>query len=160
MKGLMILFVGAFALWTIDLGNIRQQFEQAKSSKEATEALYQALQGHQKGPVILAYKGASITLKARYEENRETKKEMVSEGIQTLEKAVKSSPQNVEIRLVRLAIQEHSPKVLKYKMNIAEDKQMILSNFASENRAVKTLIKRYVGQSKVFTAEERSKLAE
>ncbi len=160
MKGLMILFVGAFALWTIDLGNIRQQFEQAKSSKEATEALYQALQGHQKDPVILAYKGASITLKARYEENRETKKEMVSEGIQTLEKAVKSSPQNVEIRLVRLAIQEHSPKVLKYKMNIAEDKQMILSNFASENRAVKTLIKRYVGQSKVFTAEERSKLAE
>src|SRR5690606_6391555 len=160
MKGLMILFVGAFALWTIDLGNIRQQFEQAKSSKEATEALYQALQGNKKESVILDYKVASITLKARYEENRETKKEMVSEGIQTLEKAVKSSPLNVEIHLVRLAIQEHSPKVLKYKMNIAEDKQRILSNFASENRAVKTLIKRHVGQPKVFTAEERSKLAE
>ncbi|MFD1771831.1 hypothetical protein [Sphingobacterium suaedae] len=161
MKTVSIIVLSILSLFAIDLEKVRQQFEQAKDSKQATEDLYASLQSYTKNdPVILAYKGASMTLKARLLASREEKKKMVSEGIKLLEKAVKASPKNVEIRLVRLAIQEHAPKVLKYKMNIHEDKQMILANFAAQPTGVKTWINRYAKQSNVFSPAEQAKLVQ
>src|SRR5690606_11444536 len=159
MKALLYLRGGVYVEWAIDIDTVRQQFEQAKSSKEATESLYKSLSTYTKDdPLLLAYKGASLTLKARFLADRGDKKKMVAEGIKTIETAVVASPKQVEIRLVRLAVQENSPKILKYKMNMAEDKQMILTNFAGQPKAVQSLIKRYAQQSAVFTDAERKQL--
>ena len=145
-----------------DLGTVRADFEKADKSKETTAALYNSLKDYKKSnPVLLAYKGASATLQARYIADQKAKKKLVIEGIKELEAAVKSSPDNTEIRLVRLIIQENSPKILKYKMNMGEDKQMILANFASQHREVKEMIKRYATKrSKFFTAAELNKLSD
>ncbi len=159
MKGVLLVFLTLFSSWGIDLDSVRKQFEEAKASKESTESLYKLLKDYQKDdPVLLAYKGAALTLRARYLNERSAKKDMVAQGIALLERAVKASPRQVEVRLIRLAIQENSPKILKYKMNIAEDKQMILSNTSAQSTAVKSLVKRYVKQSQLFTAEEQRTL--
>jgi len=159
MKGLLLVLLTLFSSWGIELDSVRKQFEEAKASEEATESLYKLLKDYQKDdPVLLAYKGAALTLRARYLNERSAKKDMVSQGIALLERAVKSSPKQVEVRLIRLAVQENSPKILKYKMNIAEDKQMILSNTSVQPTAVKSLVKRYVKQSHLFTAEEQRTL--
>ncbi len=161
MKGILLICFMLFSFSGIELDNVRKQFEDAKASKEATESLYKLLQDYQKDdPVLLAYKGAALTLRARYLTERSAKKDMVSQGITVLERAVKSSPNQVEVRIIRLAVQEHSPKILKYKMNIAEDKQMILSNISGQPVAVKSMVKRYAKQSQVFTAEEQKKLSQ
>ncbi|WDF68483.1 hypothetical protein PQ465_19580 [Sphingobacterium oryzagri] len=159
MKGLLIVLLTTLTFAAPSLERVRGYFEEAKASREATENLYKSLQDYKgNDAVLLAYKGASSTLKARYMDARADKKALVSEGIQGVEKAVKLAPKQVEIRLVRLAVQENAPKVLKYKANIGEDKQLILANFDTQSTALKAIIKRYAQQSAVFTTAEMKKL--
>ncbi|MFZ4862183.1 hypothetical protein ACL9RF_08345 [Sphingobacterium sp. Mn56C] len=154
-----ILFT--LSLWfQIDVGTVRANFEKSADSKEDTETLYQSLKSYSKSdPVLLAYKGAAYGLKARYVEDRKTKKDLFISGAKDIEAAVAAASENVEIRFIRLVIQENTPNVLKYKANIHEDKQMILANFAKQTKAVQETVRRYaVKRSKVFTASELSKL--
>jgi hypothetical protein len=76
-------------------------------------------------------------------------------GVTMVEKAIKNDPNNIEIRLIRLSIQENTPKILKYKSNITEDKNIIISTFDRQSKDLKVYIKLYVKQSKVFTEEEK-----
>lgn len=147
----------AISLWLqVDLSSVRSNFEKADGSKEYTAALYNQLKNYNNtDPVLLAYKGAAYVLQARYVSDRKTKKELFVDGAKDIEKAVSTAPNNVEIRLVRLIIQENTPKILKYKGNINTDKQMILTNFDSQSKAVKDAVKRYATtRSTVFTVAD------
>src|SRR5690606_33175919 len=85
MKALLFLWVGVFVGWAIDIDTVRQQFEQAKSSKEATESLYKSLSTYTKDdPLLLAYKGASLTLKARFLADRGDKRKWSPKGSRLL----------------------------------------------------------------------------
>ncbi|TJZ61910.1 hypothetical protein FAZ15_05165 [Sphingobacterium olei] len=161
MKILVALVLSCFWISPIDLSTIRADFEKAENSKANTEHIYNLLKGYDKGdPVIQAYKGAVYSLQARYATEKNDKKELFVAGVKDIEAAVENAPNNVEIRLVRLIIQENTPKMLKYKMDIETDKKMILANFSAQNTAVKGLIKRYATKrSAVFTASEIDKLS-
>lgn len=156
MPSLIVLFLSVSSWFAPDLGTVRSAFEKADKSKDATTSLYNSLKDYERSDaVLLAYKGAATVLYARYQNNQNAKKKLVIEGIKTLESAVKIDSDNIEIRLVRLIIQENSPKILKYKTNISADKQIILTNFTKQSKAVKEIIKRYASQrSKLFTAAE------
>jgi len=65
--------------------------------------------------VLLAYKGAAIAMKAKFAKQIKEKKNLFVEGVKLIENSVKSEPNNLEIRLIRLSIQENSPKILNYK---------------------------------------------
>lgn len=159
MKALLIVFVSLMSIAAPSLERVRGYFEAAKTSKEATENLYESLHDYNgSDAIMLAYKGASYTLKARFTESRTEKKSLVTEGIQLLEKAVQSAPKQMEVRLVRLAVQENSPKILKYKGNITEDKQLLISSYAAQSAALQSIVKRYAQQSAVFTAAEKKKV--
>lgn len=144
-----------------DLPSIRTNFEKAEQSKANTENLYNSLKDYNKSNhTIMAYKGASAALQARYVTDAKKKKALFIAGVKELEAAVKSAPENIEIRLIRLIIQENSPKILKYKMNLKEDKQMILAKFDLQNHPIREVIKRYAStRSKLFSETELSKLS-
>lgn len=156
MNLLATIFLSVTIFLQVDLSTVRSNFEKAESSKESTKTLYNSLKDYSKSdPVLLAYKGAAYGLQARYIADRKEKKNLFVAGAKDLEAAVKSAPNNVEIRLIRLIIQENTPKVLKYKENINEDKQMILTNFEVQTKVVKDAIRRYASsRSKVFTAND------
>ncbi|WP_123867141.1 hypothetical protein [Flavobacterium oreochromis] len=138
---------------------MRNQYEYASKSKNNTEKFYELIQKvNGDSPVIIAYKGAAILLKSRFVTNKEERKEQFMLGVKTVEQAVAKDANSVEIRLIRLSIQEHTPKFLKYKSNIEEDKKIILLGFNKQNSGLKEYIQRYVFQSKVFTDFEKSKL--
>lgn len=142
------------ALWLqVNLSSIRSNFEKADNSKEYTEKLYNQLKDYNKtDPLLLAYKGAAYGLQARYVNDKKRKKELFVAGAKNIESAVAMAPDDVEIRLIRLIIQENTPKVLKYKANINADKQMILTKFGSQSKTVKDAVRRYATtRSKVFT---------
>ena len=62
------------------------------------------------------------------------------------------------MRLIRLSIQENTPKLLKYKANIEADKKQILLLFDKQSSDLKEYIKNYVKQSKIFTEAEKQQL--
>jgi hypothetical protein len=104
---------------------------------------------------LYAYKGASITLLARYKKAVSEKSKSFKEGAKMVELAVASEPNNIEIRLIRLSIQEKAPKILKYNANKKEDKNFILDHYKEQSGSLKEFAKNFIQQSKSFSTAEK-----
>ena len=161
MKTLTILFLLFSTALQTDLASIRANFQKSEGSEEHADALYNSLKDYNDtDPLLKAYKGAAFAMQAHHAKKISDKKKFFVEGAENIEAAVAADSDNVEIRLVRLAIQENTPRIVRYKKNMDEDKQMILTNFAKQSKTVQDLVKHYASQrSEVFTAEELSKLS-
>ncbi len=160
MKGL-ILFFSLFVLFVApELSEVRKQYTNAIESKENAQKFYKLLEGvsKQDSKTLVAYKGASIALQAKFSPKKEDKKKQFIEGTQLLDYALKNDSNNLEIRLIRLSIQENTPKIMKYKANIAEDKQFIVSNFSKQSNPLKDFVRVYLKQSKVFSEIEKASM--
>lgn len=72
-----------------------------------------------------------------------------------LEFAVASEPNNIEIRLIRLSIQEKVPKIVNYNKNKKEDKDFLLEHNKEQSGNLKTYIKHFMLQSKSFSTAEK-----
>ncbi|MFY0481867.1 hypothetical protein ACI6PS_04615 [Flavobacterium sp. PLA-1-15] len=153
-----ILFSFVF-LTAQELPEIREHYYDASKTKQNAEQFHKLLSNYSKNNnIILAYKGASITIQSKFASGIKQKKQLFIEGATLVENAVKNSPENAEIRLIRLSIQENTPKILKYKANIEEDKKVIVDAFDKLPQDLKAYIKDYVKQSKVFTDKEKQQL--
>lgn len=144
---------------SVDLREVRVAYKEAAHDKTRVEAFYLLLSDVTKDndPALVAYKGAAIALKARSAKTIKKKKEGFVKGVSYIEHAIKENPDAIEPRFVRLGIQENSPKVLKYKDNIEEDKRFILEHFENiDPEDLKNHLKNYISQSSLFSDEEKT----
>jgi hypothetical protein len=109
-------------------------------------------------PTLKAYKGASIVMVSKFEKKLSQKINGLKEGSKWIEKAINSDPKNIEIRLIRLSIQENLPNVVNYKKNKTEDKNFILNHYKEHSGSLLAYIKNFILQSKSFSAEEKKVL--
>lgn len=159
MKLTLTIFLSFLTFVCQDLSSVREQYSEATKSQKNAEDFYNLVANVGKdNKVMQAYKGAAIALKAKFAKDRKAKKTLFIEGAKIIESTIKSEPNNVELRLIRLSIQENTPKILNYKSNIDEDKKLILANFAKQNQALKEHIQSFVKQSTVFTAIEKKSI--
>lgn len=131
-----------------NLSDIRLLYKDATKSQEQAEAFYEPL--HQVSmsdkPVLIAYKGSGLALLARYE-RLSARGPKVKEAVQWIEQAVAEEPNNAEIRLIRLSVQEHLPKFLKYNHNIDEDKQFVLEALPTiQDEGLRAMINGYFSE--------------
>lgn len=123
-----ILFAVLFASVSIfaQSTTIRKSYRDATRSEEKAKSFYNLVEDVSQSDkaVMIAYKGAGKMLLARYEPLTK-RKSKVKEAVEWIEKAVKSDPDNPEIRLIRLSVQENLPKFLKYSDDIEEDKKFV-----------------------------------
>ena len=140
-----------------ELTQLRQDYIEASGNIELIESLSQDLMSVSKGDknIYVAYKGAVLAMKAKYTKGKE-RKELFKEGAGLIEFAVASDSDNIEIRVVRLSIQENVPKILRYHSSISEDKEFIKKNYQLvTSKSLKNFIKGYVLQSDGFTTAEK-----
>ena len=150
-----------FSTQSIELNSVRNDYKEAAQDKTKVDSFNEQLTSVTKKdkPVLVAYKGAGIALKGRYSKKIKNKKQFFIEGVTLVEYALKKAPKNIELRFIRLGIQENTPKLLKYKVNIEEDKSFILSHYKTISSSdLKKHIKAYVLQSKSFSTEQKEKL--
>ena len=144
-----------------DLETLRLAYKEAAHDDAKIESFY-TLVNHitkEDNTLLVGYKGAAIALAAKKEKTIKTKKEMFVEGTSYLEYAIDKTPENIELRFIRIGIQENTPKLLKYKDNIEEDKTFILNHFnAISSKNLKDHIGDYIKQSKVFSETEKQSL--
>lgn len=107
-------------------------------------------------PVVNGYKAAGEIVTAKFTKSVEQKKTILKSGIAKLEKLIASNPQNLELRMIRLSVQEHLPKIVGYNKNMTADKSMILKNYNSQSSTLKKFIQDFATQSKSFTAADKS----
>ena len=160
MKFLMVLITSFFITnQSLDLNTIRTAYKEAAQDKSKVESFHKSLSKVNKNDnlELVAYKGAAIALVAKHAKTIKDKKEGFVEGVTLLEYAIEKEPNNIEARFIRFSIQENTPKLLKYKRNLDEDKRFILKQYQNiKSSHLKNHIKDYISQSKVFTDEEKS----
>ncbi len=155
----IVCAISIVAVQSYNLSDIRKMYVDSSVSKANANKFYEAMENYDdKNETLLAYKGASIAIKAKHTAGSKQKKEGFIKGITILESVIKSNPNNVEARLIRLSIQENTPKLLKYKANIDADKKQILLLFDKQSGDLKEYIKNFVKQSKVFTESDKKQL--
>lgn len=157
----IILHTMCFLAFTIvfqDLSTIRKDYVLAVEDEQSTRELHQALTSvAQDGDyVLLAYKGAVSTLMAKHAKKIRDKRAFFKEGANLIDYAIEQEPDNIELRYIRLSVQENAPKIVGYDQNIPEDKQVLITNFKNVNSSeLKALIRNYVSQSLLFEDAER-----
>lgn len=157
---LSIVFAITFSVFqSYNLPDIRKMYVASSNSKANTNTFYDFMNKYSKNDeTLLAYKGASIALKSKFTSGLKQKKEGFIKGVTILENVIKVNPNNIEARLIRLSIQENTPKLLKYKGNIDADKKQILYLFNKQSLDLKEYIKKYASQSLVFNTAEKQQL--
>ena len=153
----IILFLSFFSNLP-KLSEVREGYVTASGNKEITRKLYDLLSDVSKNDkkVYVAYKGASCTMMAKYTKAKKDKKALFKEGAGLIEFAVSEAPKDIEIRIIRLSIQENAPKFLKYRSNIEEDRQFILDNYNKiKSESLKSFVRSYILNSNTFSDSEK-----
>ena len=158
MKSLF-LFVGlSFVVLASDISEIRADYRDAANNQEKAEKLYAEFNSSIEidDELVVGYKGATVTLMAKYAKEVKVKTTYFKEGKKLIEQAIAAAPESVELRYIRLSVQENAPKVVRYKKEIPEDKQFILDHYDGiKDIETKKYIKDFVLQSASFTAAEK-----
>ncbi|MPT36245.1 MAG: hypothetical protein E2604_14450 [Flavobacterium sp.] len=111
-----------------ELDSIRVNYTKAVSDKKLCKTMLTQLQTKNGNSVYLAYRGAFKTIWASHPINPIVKLNAFNKGKKDIENAVKESPDNVEIRFIRLSIQQNCPSFLGYNNEIEQDLQFIHAN--------------------------------
>lgn len=158
MKSLLFIYLFLSFINSPTLDEVRSSYKNAGKSKKNAIAFYEKAKTiKSKKATLIGYKAAGITLKAKYVKGVKNKKRLFKEGVAILEAQIKKYPKNKELRLIRLSIQENTPKLLKYKLNIFQDKEFLMKHIKFiKNTKKRNYFKSFVSQSKSFSKEEKS----
>lgn len=156
MKTILILLTFAVASISNDLSALRKLYPKAADNKENAESFCNIAFGlKSEDALVLGYKGAAYTLQAKFDRALLKKKENFIKGVEMLEQSIEKQPANIELRVLRMSIQENSPKFLNYNTKLEEDKKMIVSQFSNTKSEVRTFVVNFIENSNSFSAEEK-----
>lgn len=151
---LLIILIGLLMpnLDTPTLEEVRVSFARSNDSEVKAEEFLELTQqslGANKA-VFEAYHGAALVLKASHC-SIFYKLSNFKKGKQFIEQAVLKDPKDLEIRMIRLAIQVNVPSILGYNKEIDEDKSYILKYTKIEaNPAKKAYLEGFIKDSGIF----------
>lgn len=159
MKFFIALISSLLFFFVSDLDWLRSHFQEAHKNKGNATNFYKKAESIMSNQVaVLGYKAASKMLESKYDKNKELKRELFKQGATDLNELIIANPKNVEIRFIRLAIQQNTPSFLKYNSDITSDKTFIFTNYKSQDVQLQNLIKDYVLASNKFTESEKKSL--
>lgn len=81
-----------------------------------------------KKPIILGFKAMAYMVMANHVSNPFKKLSYFKKGKKLLNFSIKKDPKNIELRFLRLMVQEKAPKIAGYRENISDDKKFVLQN--------------------------------
>ena len=110
---------------------------------------------------LTVVKGSSITEKEAYEgvllmkksglvNSAKEKLSLFKAGRAKLEACISKDNGNAEYRFLRVIIQEHAPKIVKYRNELEQDSQLIRANFKNLPQFLQQVINDYSKKSKAL----------
>ncbi|HCR74915.1 MAG TPA: hypothetical protein DIW37_00610 [Chryseobacterium sp.] len=155
MKVLFSLITAFMLFFQSGLESLRESYAKASSSNANTEAFISlAEKTSGSDAAIQGYKAAAQIMEAKISKNN--RKALVKSGATNLEAVIKSNPNNAELRLIRMSVQENIPKIVGYRGSLKDDKTFLINNYSKQNSALKSYIKKFAAQSKTMTETEKA----
>ena len=126
---------------------VRQTFVEAITNSQKAEKLYSILNSAENStlPILIAYKGATEGLLAKNSLFPITKIKYLNKSLENIEKAIKLSPKNEEIRHIRFNLETSIPFFLGHSIHLTEDKSFLLQFLVNThvNKGNSNLLKQY-----------------
>lgn len=112
---------------------MRELFSTISKNEESVIALKEITQTQSTTPsdIKKAYYAAAHMASAQYKLNIITKINTFNEGKEWLESIIKNDTTSIELRYIRLAIQQNTPSVLGYNKSISHDKRFLVTRLSS-----------------------------
>lgn len=151
---LVTIFFSNATSTSISVENIRNAYKVCDQSKENADKFFELTQKalQNEGAIYQGYFGAALALKASFSWNPISKMSYFNKAKKTIDAAIQSEPNNIELRMIRSSIQSNVPKILGYHKNIEEDRDFILRNIENVTaKALKEYIEGYIEYSDVFS---------
>ena len=101
-----------------------------------------------------AYEGALLMRKAGLVKIPAEKLKFFKRGRIKLETVLLTDSSNAEYRFLRLTIQEHAPKIVKYATELEADRQCIIRSFKNISPVVQEAIIAYSRHSKILHPQD------
>ncbi|MFP7658399.1 hypothetical protein [Chryseobacterium proteolyticum] len=156
---LSLVAVFTFFFQSSDLESLRNSYAKANQSNANTQSFINIAEKQSStDPVISGYKAAAQIMEAKVTTEKGKRKSFVKTGATSLESIIKNNPNNIELRVIRLSVQENIPKIVGYHSSLKDDKLFILNNYSKQNQALKAYIQRFAAQSKTFTPADKASL--
>jgi hypothetical protein len=158
---LILSLITAFLFYfqSSDLETLRNSYSKANQSNANTQAFIDVAEKQSSSdPIISGYKAAAQIMEAKVTKEKGKRKLFVKTGATSLESIIKTNPNNIELRVIRLSVQENIPKIVGYHSSLKDDKTFILSNYGKQNSALKSYVQKFAAQSKTFTPAEKASL--
>jgi hypothetical protein len=151
------LFLFLFFFGNPSITEIRKLYATASSSENNAKEFASKLNEVSKedNKTLVAYKGASLSILSKLEKKVSDKSKKFKEGSSLIEFAVANDPNSIEIRMIRLSVQENVPKIVNYRGNKKEDKKFLLDHYKEQTGTLKDYIGDFISQSKSFSATEK-----
>ncbi len=129
---MFLLYIGViFSANQIALSDARKLYFDVASKKKSVSELSEATQNHT-DQILLGYYAASLCLSADEATGAIAKLNLFNRGKSLLEKQLQLNPDSIDLRFLRLTIQESAPSFLGYHHNISEDRFFIISKLSKE----------------------------
>lgn len=152
-KIVLLLFVLAHNLLvsaqSVNLEEARKLYMKSGNNKEACKKLYDLLAkiDEKNQNLLLGYKGAVMAEMAKHSKDASQKLKFFKEGRKKLDQAILNDIENIELRFLRLSIQLHTPDVLHYNGDIANDEKFIQENLDKiKNQELKKSIAEFMAK--------------
>jgi len=143
-----------------EISEVRKIYTDASKSKASADAFLakvKSISDNDPNEKLVAYKGCAIALQGKFASKIKDKKKFLTKGALLVEAAIKKVPNDVELRMIRLSIQETLPLIVtSYRKNIKEDKAYILAHYKSLEQEMESFIKNFIQQSESFSTEEKA----
>ena len=118
------------------------------NSPEKMTVAIEKIQKEKQTELSDAYIGALYIKKSSFIKKSSEKLKTFKTGKKLLEESILKYPENPEMRLLRIIIQENCPKQLKYNINIKEDKDILIKHYSNCNSELKSIIIDYAKTSR------------
>ncbi len=97
-----------------------------------------------------AYEGALLMKKSGLLTKPKDKISLFKNGRLKLESSILNDPDNTEYHFLRLIIQEHAPKIVKYRKELKEDSTLIRTQFKNLSTILQQVILDYCKKSTIL----------
>ena len=143
---LITLWVGS-NLAAFDIEDIRKGYVKAVKSKATTQKYLKHFQTNKPGnPLLACYKGVFYCLSAKHAFLPTEKLSNLQTGLVFINDAVGKSPEDMEIRFHRYAIEKGIPGFVKFKDHTRSDKQFIVEHYDSLHPFANVIYKYMIGK--------------
>ena len=126
----------------LNLSELRELYIEASFEEDKANELYELTKNSsiESGYKKFTYHAIAILLQSKFAVNPIDKLKSFGEGKEQLEKVISQYPKDIELRFLRFCVQDGTPAILDYKLNMEEDSQFINNNIYTTSEELQQFI--------------------